>query len=380
MEDRYSRHDSDWRFTSSSDECYTGYTSRIDHKNDLKPLIERLRQYDALRGRLQTEGGTKRDLARITRLLTTPIHLSEPHHDATAALNDPVALRRILARIGYYNVHLDVRQLDGGMPVYYLCRTVTDYWSEYSSVVEDLYVSPGYPMSDPRFVRLMYHGHETYFIRLSTFRGNLRDLLKVDERALDGFLIDLASYVFQAAWHEDQLAGVLVAQHLNLPCFQQALELLYLCLSGELCEIRSVVNQQVLEFFEVVYPQPAIYAFLQLLTTLDGAALNELPQEAIKLYGKLSRAFNRFLELEVAWGYQHLNVPLYKLVFGNFARLDSIGKALAADRCITEAGERLEVEAQAIIDRTVERCVATERHANRIPSVSNAGSDGAQKR
>ena len=45
---------------------------------------------------------------------------------------------------------MDVRQLDSRMPVYFLCRLRKDYWSEYSLIVEDLYRSPGYPLTDER--------------------------------------------------------------------------------------------------------------------------------------------------------------------------------------------------------------------------------------
>jgi hypothetical protein len=322
-------------------------------RDAVKPLLDRLSDYDALRLKFERLGGSARELADMTKLLTEPVPVKTPYRYEEVALTAPDELARQLAHMSAYALHLDVRQLDSGMPVYYLCRTRADYWSEYSLVVEDLYLSRGYAMHDARFARLMHHGHETFFLRLSPYRSVVGRQFKLNTTALDDFLVDLGQHVFQAAWHEDQQAGMAVAEHLDLPAFRQALELLYLCLSGELCELRQSVNIQLLKFFDVVYEQAAIGGFLRVLADLDGAALNELPERALDLYGRLSRSFNAFLDVEVPWGYRHMKLPLYKLVFGNFGRLTMIGRSLSNDPTVGEARTCLEETSVAVIQELV---------------------------
>ena len=169
-------------------------------------------------------------------------------------------------QIGRFDLHMNIRMLDTGMPVYYICRVERDYWMEYSLIVEDLYRSPSYTWQDDRFAKLMYMGHEIYFLRLSLFRKSLTELLSdqengiADKREVDEYIYRLGRYIFQAAWHEDQRPGMLTAEHFGLAKFYHAIELLYLCLSGELCQLRSTIDDRLLSFFEKAYPQPAIHS------------------------------------------------------------------------------------------------------------------------
>jgi hypothetical protein len=329
---------------------------QVDIHQALQPLLKHLHHYDAKRLKLEQEGGRLADLNKIAAILSQKIILKGRFREGKVALTDQAALRLMLSDIGNCDLHLSVRQLSTRLPVYYLCRIRRDFWSEYSLIVEDIYRSPGYPITDDRFVKLMYIGHETYHLRLSQFRDRVAQMVSQDGddgdallEEVDEILYRLGRHVFQAAWHEDQQVGVLAATHFNLPCFRQAIELLYLCLSGELCELRSVINEPMLRLFEDVYPQPAIRAFLEQLAHLDGGALNDVPQRALKLYAALSKAFGCFLRVEVSWGCHQAQVPIYKLVFGNLSRLELVGKALSRNQTVMAAGARLEAEAQKII-------------------------------
>jgi hypothetical protein len=322
----------------------------LDLPRTLGPLIAHLKSYDAHRQALQAQGGEFRDLKRLTEILRREVSIAGPYRERRVSLVDQAGLKAMLREVGDFDVHLEVRQLETRLPVYYLCRLGRYYFSAYDQVLEDLHVSPGYPLTDSRFVKLMRHGHEVYHLRLSIFRERAGDILGGDKAwAVDDWLSQVGRLIFQAAWHEDQRLGVMVARHFGLPHFQQAIEVLYLCLSGELCEIRSAADDQLLRFFREVYPQPALHGFLELLLRLEGGALTALTQEALHLYTRLSQAFNRFLSVPVGWGFRQESLPLMKLIFGNFSRLPQVSAPLVNNPEVSAAKEVLEHEAGGVV-------------------------------
>ena len=324
-----------------------------DTREALRPLLARLAEYDALRLKLEKEGGRIPDVQKITQCLSAPMQIDTPYGAHKASLANQASLRNALFDVGDYDLRLDVRQLANRMPVYYVCRIRRDYWSEYSLVVEDIYSSPGYSMIDERFVRLMDMGHETYYLRLSPFRAPVRAMIdgaRTPEWEVDEALGELGRHVFEAAWHDDQRPAMLAATHFGLPTFRNAVELLYLCLSGDLCELRSATDGRMLRFFTEVYPQPAIHALLTRLPGLDGGQIGEMPRDALKRYGQLAKSFSRFLAVEVPWGRNPGPVPLYKLLFANFSRLDALAPVVRREAKAVGAMERLERDAASIID------------------------------
>jgi hypothetical protein len=333
----------------------------IDVSEALAPLYAHLRSYDAHRVELEQEGGQIRDLQRLTEILRQEIPIQGRYQDHKVSLINQGSLRDMLRDVGNYNLHLGVRQLATRLPVYYLSRLVRRYRSHYDLVLEDLYMSPGYPLPDERFVNLMRYGHELYHLRLSPFRQQAEQILgKKKAHNVDELLSEVGNHIFQAAWHDDQRLGVMVAQHFKLPAFLQAIEVLYLCLSGELCEIRTAATEQVFRFFEVAYPQPAIHQFLKLLLRLEGGALTGLTQQALELYGQLSQAFNRFLTVKVRWGFRQETVSLQKLIFGNFSRLEQLVARIKDSPEVREAAEILELAAKEVVATLVRAPVATE--------------------
>jgi len=327
---------------------------RADPVTAIKPVVQQLERYDGFRRKLATEGGTLADVARITEVLREEIKIKGTYGTHTCSLADRGKLSEAVRSVGYGTLQLDVRQLDAQWPVYYLCRIRRSYWSEYSLIVEDLYRSPGHPFLDERFVKLMEHGHELYYLRLSPFRAAVADSSLLPEQTgeldIDDILYRVGRHVLQAAWHEDQRVGLAVARHFDAVRFGQAIELLYLCLSGEMCELRSAVDETVLPFFETAWPHPPIHAFLTRLCTLDGEALTAVPQTSLKLYTRLSRSFHAFLSCEANWGMRGEAVPLRNVVLANIDRLATVAVDLRDLPDIREAVQKLEHVAQAVVE------------------------------
>lgn len=318
-------------------------------------LVRQLARYDEARFRLENEGGSASLLMKTMKLLKEELLIQGRHETHKIALTDQLGLRRLLHHEFWpYECRLEVRKRPTGMPVYYLARVWSDYRSEYSLVMEDLFRSAEYPMGDKRFVKLMRSGHEVYFLRLSQFRQSMLKGLDSKRRhdaqeEVDELLLKVGRHVFQACWHEDQHVGMAAAAQFNLVAFRRAVELLYLCLSAELCELRSACDEAMLLFFREVYAQPAVLAFLTRLAHLDGTALAEVPQAALRLFPGLSRAFSRFLAIELPWGRQDARLPLYKLLFANFSRLDAVRETLAARQELLRAAESLEKQSEAVV-------------------------------
>lgn len=354
-------YDKGWKTAWNVDDIdynYTaGYYSQwqscdVDIHASIAPLIERIKEYDTLRVRLEQKGGRLFDIPRLTSLLTAPVSVETRFETYKVSLVNQNTMKQAVRDI-HWDIRIGIRQLPTQMPVYYICRTRRDYWAEYSLIVEDYYRSPAYELGDGRFVKLMQAGHENYFLRVADFRSAASAIVREDSgddrKKTDRLLYDIGRHVLQAAWHDDQRLGRLAADYLNLPRFFWSVELLYLQLGGELCELRSSLNKRLLAFFESVYPQPAIRYFLEILATLDGDRLNDLPVRAVQLYRRLSRAFSRYLSTEIHWGRHGAILPLWKVLYSNFNRLKLIGGRIKNDLRLVAASAELEAAAVEVI-------------------------------
>jgi hypothetical protein len=334
----------------------------IDLHEAVDPLILHLKTYDKYRQNFEKKGGTIKDLATLSAILSQEICLEGRYGKTKVALKDLSKVRSALYDIDH-GICLQVRELRSGMPCYYLCRIKDIYFSDYNSlVVEDLYCSPGYPIPDKRFVRLMKRGKEKSFLRLSPFRDSIkkgiRDLKNQKlsiEHETDRNIYALGRYVLGPAWHEDQFPGMQAADHFELRRFPQVIELLYLLLSGDHCELRSQADSNMLDFFQTTYPHLPIIDFLKKLKDLNGAELNELPEEGLTNYVSLQKAFSDFLSIEIPWGKRKTKMPLNMLLLGNFSRLNLVGKILNQSKDALKAKKRLEKEVQKIIRMITEK-------------------------
>jgi hypothetical protein len=322
----------------------------------LAPLLERMSSYDDARLTLEQEGGAVADLKKVTALLTEPVSINAGHGTRPIVLAQQESVKELFDSLGRHDIRWQVRTRPSGMPVYYVCRVRTDYWTDYKLVVEDLYVSPGFPLGDGRFVQLMWMGHERYHLRMSPYRAATTTLLEGEdgEWAVDTLLQRVGQNVLQAAWHEDQRLGRAAADRFLMPDFAHAIELLYLCLSAELCELRASLTPEMIRFFEVVYPQPAIHAFLVRLASMEGATLDELPDLAYSLYHDLARSFGVFLAIEPPFGYSGASTPLYKVLFANVDRVDEAFGPLCGLDLVVEGAVDLARAARWISGRLTE--------------------------
>ena len=353
---------SDWGYTSSdpwgsswSSSFRSTFSSDPEEvSRSLAPLISHLRKYDRLRARYENQGVQMRGVEEITAHLLKSIKLKTPRGpEVSLSLADQRSMRYAISDVGDYNLRISVRNAKSRMPTYYLCRTRSSYWTDYKLILEDLYMSPDYPILDERFVKLMRNGHEEFHLRLSHLRDGVGRMAEEEEKAsaeeIDRSLKYVGEEVFQAAWHEDQRLALAVAQEFEIPQFRQALELLYLCLSGDLCALRNMNSKYLKAFFAKAYPQPAIAQLLKMLHDMDGADLNEVPERALKLYAELSHSFSKLLHIETPWGRTGADLPIYKLVFANTTRMPTLGKALKDLKSVREAADNLDAEAANII-------------------------------
>lgn len=331
------------------------YMSRKEFDAATSVLVRQLDRYEASRLRLENQGGSASLLTSTMAILKEELSIEGRYETHKVALTDQRGVGSVLHHeLWPYECRMEVRRALTGMPVYYLVRVWPDYRSMYSLILEDLYRSSGYPLGDERFAKIMWSGHEVYFLRLSQFReallaGRAADAQNEAQDEVDKLLRKVGRLVFQACWHEDQYVGMAAAGQFDLVNFRRAIELLYLCLTAELCELRSAIDDAMMRFFKEIYVQPAIVAFLERLARLDGKALAEVPQAALKHFPRLSRTFSRFLAVELPWGGQQAPVPLYKLMFANFSRLDTVRKAITEKEELHQAAESLEKQSEAVI-------------------------------
>ena len=74
-----------------------------------------------------------------------------------------------------------------------------------------------------------------------------------------------------------------------------------------------------------------------------------MPQKALKLYPRLSRDFSAFLSISIPWARLEAPVPLYKLLFANFSRLETVRKAIGKAPGLRQAAELLEKQSRTVI-------------------------------
>jgi hypothetical protein len=341
-------------------DMYRGYLPAHELPSALKPVLDRFSIYDRLRIKLEEQETDPQFWKMMTEFLSNKIVLRTGGQRYEFALTEPGEMKKALMAI-HYDLHLEVRQRGTLLPVYYLCRTKWDYWSEYGLIVEDLYASPGYPFHDQRLVKLMQFSHEAYYLRLSQMRARATAIvegsesLSPDSECTDKLLYDVGRYVFQAIWHEDQKPALAACAAFDLRRFRLAMESLYMCLSGDLCYLRGVMSEQFYRFFTSVYPQPALVALLRSIQEADGATLASLPQRVRPLYFCLSRAFGTFLKKEIHWKSGLHPLPLYKVLFANMSRLEILHENLKDNPEVKEAAETLNLESDAIIEKILGR-------------------------
>jgi hypothetical protein len=281
-------------------------------------------------------------MEELASMLQTAIPIkADPQ--AECSLMNQKALRRILRFYEDGALTLDIQQQEYGLPLYYLCKVQDDYHCTYNSVLRDFYISPGYTFHDNRLMKLMDYGHQMIYLRLSPFREKLIQFEKVEGQGnIEKELSRIGSQVLQYAWHEDQNIGIYCSDKFGLPNFRCAIELVYLCLTADLCDLRSNIDGLFLTFFSQIYPQPAIHGFLTSIQNSNDLPVLIFQEKAKRNYTNLLRAFNKLLACNVSWGIPDQKIPLYKLVFANMFRLEMVWEDIKDNPVIKQAAFNLE--------------------------------------
>lgn len=318
--------------------------------SSLAGLVEHMRRVDTARVELESNGGTVGDLNHLTQLLARPVNLGSMR----VALTAPARVRQAIALACGPDVHLQVRRLSTGLPAWLLVRTRYDWWSGFALVVEDLYRSGRYPLPDPRFASLLTQSREVPHLRLSPFRPAVEARVKAGpghRSHVDAALHRVGQLVLSNAWHSDQRPCVLLAEALHMPSFRNAVELLYLVLSGDLCMLRGAADDSLSLFFAEIYPQQYVHRLLTLLPSLSGADLAALPVRARAAYAGLTAAAARFLQIEVPWGAAEAKVPIGTLLLANYSRFLELAPTLLELEIVQDGARRLGREAEEAVDR-----------------------------
>jgi len=337
-------------------------------------LVDRLSHYDEALGRLRKEGGKVRDLVGLTSLLDKPLPWADPYWRSEELKLSKVPQLRSALRFVCPGTRLDIRTGRHGFPIYYLYRTSTDFFGNYSLVLEDFFRSEEYSFADPlweHFVATTSFGYALRLLRVSSYRtaaaaiaqgqgntappptapANSRSSASSGEianrksqienrQSPDGLLFVAGRYFLDSAFHEDQRCAVAVASLLGLDRFKQAVELLYLCLGANLSTLRELCSGKyavpLQEFFEKCHHNPWIRRLVVHLGEARGDQLTTIRERAAQLYPELAASFARFSSQTGAFKDIGPGVALYKVVIAYYRRLDLL-RPLVTDRLAAES-------------------------------------------
>ena len=336
------------------DDYNRGFTRKtIEEKREfLTPFIEHLKKADEIIHCVLYEKASLRALSELSALLKEEKSFDTEFYTRKFSLAEHKKIEEALFSTGLYDTSFDIRRTTMKMPAWYLCEAKTSYYGNYGIIIADYYRSENYKNDDPRFVRLMNHGHEVYFIRMSPFRD---DVMKMtgennngNSRKTDMLLQDIGHHFLQYVWHEDQVIGWKVSEHFGLPRFREAMELIYFNLGADFCDVRQHINDHVKQFFSEVYNQEAMVDMISRIEKSEGSEFKGLEMKSRRWYSELNTAVQELLQVKVDWGLMEKTaIPLYKVVFSNIFRLDMISKSLKNEEVagVSKKVERTAVQA-----------------------------------
>lgn len=323
-------------------------------------LLRTLSAYEEQRQRFVNCGGSPGSLESITDLLETEIAGENHGAGEKVSLDRADSVHRYLGSCKVHDLRYACDRDEYGFPVFYLCRLSGSRHSACATVVEDLYRSPDYRLSDERFLKGEGLRTVAPVRRLSPFRRASARLLGkeggVSRDGLDRFLHELSRGVLGAAWREEQRVAIQTARWFGAPSFRRALELVSLVLGSDLCRLRAEVRKEWILFFGEVYEQPAIQAVLEALPGTDGNDLCRLRDIAADQYGLLQGELRIFLSTRVRRHQRRGSIALYKLIFGNMERLERISGELSDLEAVKTGSGRLESAALEAIRILLTHC------------------------
>lgn len=289
----------------------------------ISPLVDHLGRVDASRLDLFQNSVSISKLQDYNDLLIEPVRIGRNYSDHEIKLSDH-DIERKLAREGFWDLKLSVRKGRMDFPKYYLCEYREFFGRDYGIVLSDYYKSQDYQFTDSRFARMVNYGHESNFIRMSSFRSDVNRLISEEnQEKTNDVLKKVGSYFLQGAWHEDQLVAWVVSGVFGLHKFREAIEIIYFILGSDFTETRNYFDDDIEQFFTLVYPRKAFLGMIQKIGSSTAEDAMEMEHIAREWYRSLNKAFSSLLKTELSWG-MRAKISLYKIIYANFYRLEKV--------------------------------------------------------
>jgi hypothetical protein len=313
-------------YTGDHFEYHHEYFKKPTHEETvsrINPLVRHLVAVDTARLDLFQKSVSISKLLEYNDLLLKPVKIGGNLRGQEIKLPDQDVGRK-MAHVGLWDIKLSVRKGRMDFPKYYLCEYRDYFGGNYGIVLTDFYRSQDYQFTDSRFARMVNYGHESNFIRMSSFRPDVNRLIsKGNQEKTSEILTKVGSYFLQGAWHEDQMAAWVVSGCFDLENFRQAIEMIYFILGSDFTETRNYFDDDVEQFFTLVHPRKAFLNMLHTINRSTAEEMQELESVAREWYRTLNKAFSGLLRTEVSWG-NIQRMPLYKIIYSNFYRLDKV--------------------------------------------------------
>jgi hypothetical protein len=326
-------------------EYYHAYHGRPSHEESMdmiRPLVDHIDRVDALRLDLFRNTISINKLHEYRELLVKPVPIGPSYRDRTITLADQ-DIERKLSHEGLWDIKLNIRKGKLGFPKYHLCE-YREFWGQnYGIVLNEYFVSADYKFTDARFARMISYGHETNFIRMSSFRDGVNRYITVNmPDRTNAVLKKVGSYFLQGAWHEDQLTAWIVSEALGLEKFSEAIEIIYFILGSDFTETRDYFDEDVEQFFTRVYPRGSLLEVIKIIGVSKAEDMLNLERVAREWHRSLNGAFSGLLRAEVSWG-ELKKIPLYRIIYSNIYRLDMVFPLInLEDKMIRDSIEQIE--------------------------------------
>ncbi len=317
----------------------------------VRSLISQLTRYDLARRRLQTSAWSAENVDELTDLLSAPVagSLSLQHGRDLAR-----RVRLIGPRVAPLCLAVSrIGRLE--LPAFHLTRV--GRFDGAAVVVERLYSSHDYPVGlDRRLCRVALHGRRVHAVDLSEVRRRAAGIRGSD--GLDEYLLRAGGGVLSRAFSPHQAVGLAVAAGVDLPRFQEALELVYLLASPLDPIIRLLeVHSELPAFFDRHGPMPhaSLQRALEGIVSLEASARDHVRAGAREATRDLQGAFSEFVSTILPGG--RAATRRTGLLSFTIANLDRLKRALphlqpAARRTLTAAAEQLtRTSARVILDQ-----------------------------
>ena len=331
--------------------------SRDDLLRRVEPLVAQIRRVDEVVDKIAQGEGRVADLVGLEHILVQPIAVGGSSLQPVT-LSQPAGVRSALSFIAR-ELHLEVQAVDGQYPCYLLCR-VSSGWDSPDAILEELHISTvrNELFADSRFLVLLRNGRSRTFLRMSSFRAELKKHLAgaasgdADDEGCDNILEAVAKLVLDAAWYEDQRLPFAVADVFHLYSLRSALELVGFILGSDLYHVAASLrdDEDITGFFEHVHKNRPLASLLRHLQCQGAASLADLETETREAFLELNQAFSTFMSTTGALlGLEGLE--LYKIVLGSFGNLRTIAHREHWTTRTEDAVEAVEACSKACLDR-----------------------------